>query len=85
MPYAYIVSSTEPLTHESSLELLSDINDNYIFSRWKHPDICGNEVSNVSLLLLGALRYIGRGFTFDDVDEATAISQEVIRKFSISF
>ena len=30
--------------------------------------------SNIKLLLLGALRYLGRGHTFDDIEEATAIS-----------
>ena len=37
----------------------------------------GIPASPLSLLLLGALRYLGRGWTFDDIEEATAISQEV--------
>ena len=39
----------------------------------------------VELLLLGTLRYLGRGFTFDDLEESTAISREVHRKFFHSF
>ena len=35
----------------------------------------------ILLLLLGTLRYLGRGWTFDDVYEATGISQEVHRTF----
>ena len=35
----------------------------------------------VELLLLGGLRYIGRGWTFDDLEENTGIDQEVHRVF----
>ena len=35
----------------------------------------------ISLLLLGSLRYIGRGWCFDDLEEATGISEEVHRVF----
>jgi hypothetical protein len=31
--------------------------------------------------VLGSLRYLGRGWTFDDVEENTAISKEVHRTF----
>jgi hypothetical protein len=39
----------------------------------------------MSLLLLCSLRYLGRGWTFDDLSENTAISQEVIRTFFHEF
>ena len=35
----------------------------------------------LALLILCALRYLGRGWTLDDLEEATAISRETIRKF----
>ena len=35
----------------------------------------------LSLLLLGALRYLGRGWTFDDLEEDTGISSETHRIF----
>jgi hypothetical protein len=31
--------------------------------------------------VLGSLRYLGRGWTFDDLEEATGISEEVHRVF----
>ena len=34
---------------------------------------------------MGAFRYLGRGFTFDDCEEGTAISQEVRRVFFHKF
>ena len=40
-------------------------------------DAC--ETTPLSLLLLTALRYLGRGWTFDDLSENTATSQETIR------
>jgi len=35
----------------------------------------------LELLVLGSLRYLGRGWTFDDVAEATGVSEETHRKF----
>ena len=32
-------------------------------------------------MLLGSLRYIGRGWTFDDIEECTAIHEETHRQF----
>ena len=35
----------------------------------------------IELLLLGALRFFGRGWTLDDLEEQTMISQETHRRF----
>lgn len=35
----------------------------------------------LDLLVLGSLRYLGRGWTFDDLEESTGISEEVHRVF----
>ena len=37
--------------------------------------------SPISLLLLACLRYLGRGWIFDDLSEGTGISRDVHRKF----
>lgn len=57
------------------------------FRRWKPGSVGGNgdPAAPLDLLLLAALRYIGRGWTFDDLEEATAISREVIRSFFHKF
>ncbi len=39
------------------------------------------ETTPLSLLLLTSLRYLGRGWRFDDLSEKTSISQETIRVF----
>jgi hypothetical protein len=52
-----------------------------LFERWEGHDAAGNPSSPIELLLLGSLRYLGRGWTFDDIEEATCISREVHRTF----
>jgi hypothetical protein len=43
------------------------------------------KVSPIELLLLGTLRYLGRGWTFDDIEEATKVSRDVHRCFFHAF
>jgi hypothetical protein len=42
-------------------------------------------VSPIPLLVLGSLRYLGRGWTFDDLEECTYIARDVHRVFSHKF
>ena len=66
------------------LELVEMCREDRNFRRWcaqkktKQP-------SPIELLVLGLLRYLGRGWTFDDIEESTAISSEVHRQFLHSF
>ena len=39
----------------------------------------------MELLILGAFRYLGRGLTFDNIEESTAISEEVHQTFLHQF
>ena len=69
------------LPYANYLDLLQWIRDDTRFARW-----CGEKVnrkmsSPIELLVLGSLRYLGRGWTFDDIEEQTAISREVHRTF----
>ena len=48
-------------------------------------DACGRLASPIELLLLGVLRYLGRRYTFDDLEESTSISEEVHRVFFHKF
>ena len=43
------------------------------------------KLSPIGLLLLGSLRYLGRGWTFDDLEETTGIDEEVHRVFLHQF
>jgi hypothetical protein len=63
------------------------ISDRDHFLRWKpgNTDATGKECAPIHLLVLTSLQYLGRGWTFDDLEEATAISEPVIRQFFHEF
>ena len=63
------------LPYRSFKELLIDTKANHLIKRWTHKRFNIDLV--LGLLLLGSLRYLGRGWTFDDLEEATSMSQYV--------
>ena len=64
------------------LQLVEEAVANVWFPRWTKPSgCCGTPPSPLELLILGSLRYLGRGYTFDDCEESTAIDAEVHRVF----
>ena len=71
------------MSYDSYLEHLEDVKECPLFVTWveERKDCTGREASPLELLLLGTLRYLGRGWTLDDVEEATSISEETHRKF----
>ena len=73
MPYDSFISLSHELTSHSS------------FTRWTRCDAVGKQPSNIKLLLLGCMRYIGRAWTLDDVSEANGISIYTNRDFILSF
>ena len=52
-----------------------------LFDRWCGHNLNNKQASPIELLVLGSLRYLGRGWTFDNVEENTAIRKEVHRTF----
>ena len=49
-----------------------------------HAEACnavGQMGVPLEILVLGSLRYIGRGWTFDDLEEATGVHEETHRRF----
>ncbi|KAG7363898.1 hypothetical protein IV203_037100 [Nitzschia inconspicua] len=59
-----------------------------LFKRWrpgKKAALTGKPAAPLELLVLKTLRYLGRGWTFDDLEECTGISEEVIRVFFHQF
>ena len=70
------------MPHANFVELCDGIKESDLFLRWTSgKDATGKNSSPIELLLLGTLRYLGRGFTFDDCEENTAISEETHRVF----
>jgi hypothetical protein len=71
------------LPYAEFLELVELLEQNDAFRRWHDgkETVAKAKAAPLSLLVLTALRYLGRGWTFDDCAENTAISSEVIRNF----
>jgi hypothetical protein len=69
----------------------SENNNQQFFKGWRKieesiiPMSITRKTSPLELLLLGALQYLGRGFTFDDVEDDTFISVDVHCCFFHSF
>jgi DDE superfamily endonuclease len=75
------------MPYNSFLELVELANQDAIFRRWRegNVDAMSREATPISLLILCVLRYLGRGWTMDDLSENTGISREVIRCFLHKF
>jgi hypothetical protein len=69
------------LPYSEYIVMLKRLDDSGYFKRWYSRDASGVKASPIELLLLGALRYIGRGLTFDDLEEYTTINKETHRQF----
>ena len=69
------------MPHASYLDLAKMISDHELFHRWESLDGANHNSSDIKILLLGSLRYLGRGWTFEDIEEATCISAECHRQF----
>ena len=69
------------LPYKQYLELVQQVQSNELFDRWCGSKSNNKKVSPVELLVLGTLRYLGRGWTFDDIEESTAIDKDVHRRF----
>ena len=67
------------LPYKSFKELLDEVKIHPLFKRWMHKRVDTNVV--LGFLLLGTLRYLGRGWTFDELGEATSMSMYVHRDF----
>jgi hypothetical protein len=63
------------------------LNSNPLFKPWKigNTDVCGRQCSPIALLSLGALKYLGRKCTFDDLEESTFISERTHERFFEKF
>jgi hypothetical protein len=58
--------------YKEMVEKIKDSSD--IFGRW----FLKSESSPIELLILGSFRYLGRGLAFDDLEEYTGISNDVV-------
>jgi hypothetical protein len=73
------------MPYENAFELIDRVRREHAFPRFEGKDAVGLVGASLELLVLGALRYLGRGFTFDDIEEATCIGEETHRRFFHAF
>jgi hypothetical protein len=74
------------LPYGKYLELLEKVKADPIFK--SHMGTSGKNQTKakpIELLLLGSLRYLGRGWTLDDLEENTGIGEETFRRFFHKF
>ena len=71
------------MSYGSFLKHLTEVKEHPAFHQWKAGNVSnsGKKVVPIELLLLGVLRFLGRGWTTDDLEEQTMISQETHRRF----
>lgn len=75
------------MPYSSFLSLVNEMKVHPLFQQWwdGRTDCCGNPSSPIELLLLGALRYIGRKCTFDCLEEVSFISRKTHERFFRAF
>ena len=71
------------MPYASFTKHLVEVKGSHNFRTWRSDsyDCVGRQSSHIELLLLGALRYLGRAWTLDDLEEQTMICEEVHRRF----
>ena len=73
------------MKHHSFCDLVEQARDSDWFPQYGGYNAIGQQGICLDILILGALRYLGRGWTFDDISEATNVSEEVHRRFFKGF
>ena len=73
------------MPYDKFCELLQEASENNWFPRWTSNDATGKSASPLSLMLLGAFCYLGRGWTFDYIKESTGINEETHCQFFHAF
>ncbi len=73
------------MPHSSFVQLVVDARSGNWFPTWMRSSCVNKPSSPLELMILGSLRYLGRGWTFDDCEEATAIGEETHRRFFHQF
>jgi ribosome-associated toxin RatA of RatAB toxin-antitoxin module len=67
-------------------ELVSDTKQYPVyFARWcdGSKDATGDKATPLEILVTGALRYLGRGWRFDDLFESTGVHAELHRQLNL--
>lgn len=69
------------MPHSAFKDLVKEARIDNWFPDYEKRNALGDMGVSLDILILGALRYLGRGWTSDDLYEATSVSEEVHRRF----
>ena len=71
------------MSYKSFLRHMHEVKQCTLFKSWSagSRDAAGNASTPLEILVLGALRYLGRAVTFDELEEHTGESEETHRRF----
>ena len=70
---------------KSYRDIVAEARNDDWFPSYEKCNALGQPGIPLDILILGALRYLGRAWTFDDLFESTDVSQEIHRKFLKDF
>jgi hypothetical protein len=74
------------MPYDSFFALVTEAKGKAWFPCWNRPDgLRGSKGCPLELMLCGSLRYLGRGWTFDDIEENTCVSAEAHWQFFHEF
>ena len=73
------------MPYTSFSELVDTARTDNWFPSYEKCNALGQKGVPLEILILGALRYLGRGWTYDDISERTGVSEEVHRIFFKAF
>ena len=75
------------MSYQSFLRHVHEARQCNLFKPWSEGsrDAAGNASTPLEILILGALRYLGRAVTYDDLEEHTGVSEETHRRFLLEY
>ena len=73
------------IEYHSYCDLVDEARKGMWFPQYEGFNAVGQQGICLDILILGALRYLGRGWTFDDISKATNVSEECHRRFFRDF
>ena len=73
------------MPYKSYRDIVAEARNDDWFPSYEKCNALGQPGTPLDILILGALRYLGRGWTFDDLFESTGVSEEIHRKFLKDF
>ena len=73
------------MPYKSYRDIVAEARNDDWFPSYEKCNALGQPGIPLDILILGALRYLGKGWTFDDLFESTGVSEEIHRKFLKNF